>query len=70
LFSKKDKYFGNARTIRNIAGEAIKNQNLRMASIPTAQRTKEMLDILTIDDVKEFTIEEINTGKTLGFRFN
>ncbi len=70
LFSKKDKFFGNARTVRNIIGEAIKNQNLRMASIPSSQRTKDMLDILTLDDVKEFIIEEIQTGKTLGFKFN
>jgi SpoVK/Ycf46/Vps4 family AAA+-type ATPase len=70
LFSKKDKYFGNARTVRNVVGEAIKNQNLRMASMPSAHRTKEMLDILTLDDVKEFTLEETQTGKKLGFKLN
>lgn len=68
LVAKKDKFFGNARTVRQIVGECVMKQNLRMASIPSSERKPEDLTTLTLEDVKHFTID--SSGRTtLGFRF-
>ncbi|HHG85694.1 MAG TPA: AAA family ATPase, partial [Bacteroidetes bacterium] len=50
----KDKFFGNARTVRKVVEEAVKNQHLRLASMPADQRTEEILHVLSLDDVREF----------------
>lgn len=67
LYKKRDKYYGNARTIRKIVDEAVKNQNLRMALMSPEKRTSEMLSILTRDDVKEVIIEDIKQTSGIGF---
>lgn len=54
LHEHKDKYFGNARTVRKVIEEAVKNQHLRLARMDPEARTPEMLTILAYDDVKEF----------------
>lgn len=69
LVSKKDKFFGNARTVRQVIGECVMKQNLRMASIPSSERKTEDLTILTLEDVKHFVIGEVHEKHTLGFRF-
>ena len=69
LVARKDKFFGNARTIRQIVGECVMKQNLRMASIPSNERKAEDLTILTLDDVKHFTVDGSQGRTTLGFRF-
>ena len=69
LVSKKDKFFGNARTVRQTIGECVMKQNLRMASIPSNERKPEDLVILTVDDVKHLVVGEIHEKATLGFRF-
>jgi hypothetical protein len=58
LFENRDENFGNARTVRHIAAECVKNQNLRLAVMPKEQRTDEMLKTIILDDVKEFDINE------------
>lgn len=58
LFDNRDENFGNARTVRSIAAECIKNQNLRLAIIPKEERTTEMLNTIILNDVKEFDINE------------
>ena len=35
LYERRDRYFGNARTVRAIVNEAIKQQNLRLAQVVT-----------------------------------
>ena len=35
LYRRRDKYFGNARTVRKIVHESIKNQALRLANLDT-----------------------------------
>jgi AAA+ superfamily predicted ATPase len=68
LHNKRDKHFGNARTVRQVVGETIKNQHLRLASLKKEERTKEVMDTVILDDVKEFEIKDTNTGnKPLGF---
>ncbi len=72
LLQGKDKYFGNARTIRKLVAEAVKNQNLRMASMPPEMRTKVKMETLTIDDVSEFEVkgqQDSRKGR-IGFRIS
>ena len=66
LYSGRDKYFGNAREIRKSLGEAVKNQNLRLAEMPKDKRTKEMICTLTLDDVKELNTV-LKEEKRMGF---
>lgn len=68
LVARKDKFFGNARTVRQIVGECVMKQNLRMASIPASERKPEDLTTLTLEDVKHFTIDG-GGRSTLGFRY-
>ena len=70
LHSSKDKYFGNARTVRNVIAESVKNQHLRMAEIPAKSRTKANIETLEFSDVAEFKPGEENKSiKSIGFRF-
>jgi SpoVK/Ycf46/Vps4 family AAA+-type ATPase len=66
LYDSRDKFFGNGRTVRNMVNQAVRNQHLRLAAIPSAERTPEMLLTLTLDDVKEFAIKEDKGG--VGFK--
>lgn len=68
LVDRKDKFFGNARTVRQIVGECVMKQNLRMASIPASERKPEDLTTLTLEDVKHFTTEGAGRS-SLGFRY-
>jgi SpoVK/Ycf46/Vps4 family AAA+-type ATPase len=68
LYQNRDKYFGNARTVRQTIGEAVKNQHLRMASLPASERTASVLSTLTMEDVSEFVVKEGSRGG-LGFRY-
>jgi SpoVK/Ycf46/Vps4 family AAA+-type ATPase len=69
LYETRDKFFGNARTVRQVIGESVKNQHLRMASLPADQRSKEALGLLTLEDVSEFVIKEEKSRASLGFRY-
>jgi len=55
LHSQKNKFFGNARAVRKVVIESIKNQHLRLALLPSAERTPQMLQELNVEDVREFT---------------
>ncbi|HEY4797693.1 MAG TPA: AAA family ATPase [Bacteroidia bacterium] len=70
IHESRDKNFGNARAVRQICEESVKNQNLRLASMKKEDRTKEMLEALILEDVKEFEIRETDPGRgKLGFKF-
>jgi SpoVK/Ycf46/Vps4 family AAA+-type ATPase len=65
----RDKHFGNARTVRQVIEEAVKNQHLRLAEMPSSERTPIHLATLTIADVKEFEIDnQRKAGGSLGFK--
>lgn len=69
LHSYRDRYFGNARTVRTIIDQAIKNQNLRLAALSKEQRINHQL--LTIQDVNEFqstTDQFVFNKNRIGFR--
>jgi SpoVK/Ycf46/Vps4 family AAA+-type ATPase len=71
LFVNKDRYFGNARTVRNIAEDSIRNQQLRMAGMESGKRTKEMIETLTVDDLKEFQITDGKpSDSSIGFKLS
>lgn len=71
MYHKRDKYFGNARDVRKIIFEIIKNQNLRLASLPQQLRKKNQHltilpdDLSTLSNIRE---AEITDKKTIGFR--
>jgi len=70
IHSQKDQYFGNARTVRKIVEEVIKNQHLRLAKLEPSERTKDMIGELTLADVLEFVPlkSEAENKKTIGFK--
>lgn len=68
LFQRRDKYFGNARSVRKVVEQSIRNQHLRMASLAKRSRTKKAMATITFDDVKSFEISEPQ-NKRLGFRY-
>jgi len=68
VYEYRDKHFGNAREIRKLIIEAVQNQNLRLASLAKDQRSKEMLETMTVDDLKEFKIQE-GRRSSLGFKY-
>jgi len=71
LYEFRDKYFGNARSVRNIVTEVIKNQNLRLAALAKSKRTKAAIQTITLDDVKTFKLDKddfVFNKKTIGFR--
>jgi SpoVK/Ycf46/Vps4 family AAA+-type ATPase len=68
LYESRDKFFGNARTVRQLVGDVVMKQNLRLASIPSSNRNKADLGVLSFDDVKHLELK--NEGKgALGFKF-
>jgi hypothetical protein len=70
LYSTRDKFFGNARSVRKLIKDAIKEQNLRMASLASSERTADKLGTLTMEDLKDFKIDEKANaqGSRIGFR--
>ncbi|WP_235296029.1 AAA family ATPase [Portibacter marinus] len=54
----RDKFFGNARDVRNIVLEIIKNQNLRLSSLKLEDRPKNGGAQIVYDDVYVLNLEE------------
>lgn len=69
LHQNKNKFFGNARSVRKIVEKAFRNQELRMANLANAKRTRIAMETLTLDDVQEFDVDKIDMGgrKKIGF---
>lgn len=69
LYNNRDKHFGNARTVRQVIGECIKNQNLRLCDLASSDRTAQHLETLILSDVIEFEIDsKRSSGGNLGFK--
>ncbi len=69
LYDYRDKYFGNARSIRQIIQDVIKNQNLRLAK--SGSDVKNQSNLITYEDVKDFVREKNLLGfqrQSIGFR--
>ncbi len=69
LYENRDKFFGNARTVRQVVGDIVMKQNLRLASIPSTERKAEDLTQLVFDDVKHLVTDTQNNRQNLGFKF-
>ncbi len=70
LYQNRSKFFGNARSIRKMVEKSFRNQELRMANLEKAKRTKKIMATLVLDDVLEFDASkiEISKRKSVGFR--
>jgi len=69
LYQSRDKNFGNARVIRKLVQDIVHHQNIRLASLPKEERTKDMLDTITIDDLQHLNKEDETKRKGLGFKY-
>lgn len=68
LFETRDQHFGNARTVRQVVAEAVRNQHLRLASMAREDRTPALMETVNIDDVREFEIKPVVSGsRPIGF---
>ncbi len=71
IYEYRDKYFGNARTVRNIVLEAIKNQNLRLAALEESDRATKDPNMITMEDVVSFKMNQedlVFSKKSIGFK--
>lgn len=66
--ANKDRFFGNARFVRKIIDESVKNIYIRLSDLPQDQRTDDMMHLLTLKDVEEFTpSKDILKKRKIGF---
>lgn len=70
MHEKRDAFFGNARSVRQVVKEAVKNQHLRMAALPHAERTAESMATLDYEDVAKFDLATLGQkgNESIGFR--
>jgi hypothetical protein len=54
LHATRNQFFGNARAVRKVVEKTIKNQHLRLATLPAEKRSPRALKAIKIDDVQEF----------------
>lgn len=52
LYDRRDPYFGNARTVRTLITEVVRQQNLRLAHLAPSDRTPDQLTALTTQDIQ------------------
>ena len=71
LYRTRDKYFGNARTVRKLILELVKHQNLRFSKLPAEKRTKQNESLITHEDIKKLDIHtEDKAFQKRGIGFN
>lgn len=69
LSAESDKYFGNARTVRKLVERAMKNQHLRLARIDEANRSRHMIQSITLRDIRGFDQSDVmDVTESIGFR--
>jgi hypothetical protein len=68
LSEHRSQGFGNAREVRKIVNEVLKNQKLRLADIPKNERDDEMKKLITVPDVSEFMEVEVKYSKQIGYK--
>ena len=70
LYAGRNKFFGNARSIRKMVEKAYRNHELRMADLPKNKRTKAIMKSLILNDVMEFKAGGAEKGRSgIGFKF-
>jgi SpoVK/Ycf46/Vps4 family AAA+-type ATPase len=71
LHEYRDKYFGNARTVRGVVTEAVKCQSLRLSEMPQEARTPDAAGILALEDLEQFKLDKSSFSfgrSSIGFR--
>ncbi len=70
LYQNRNKFFGNARSIRKLVEKSYRNQELRMANLEKAKRTKKIMATLVLEDVLEFDSSKVEILKRarVGFK--
>lgn len=71
LHNFRDKYFGNARAVRQIITDAIKHQHLRLAALSEDDRLHTSIYMLTLEDVEPCTTDKNGftiDKKSIGFK--
>ena len=70
LYRTRDKFFGNARTVRKVVQEVIKNQNLRLAKAAEKGANSRMNTKITYEDVLELQmLKESDAYKSVGIGY-
>lgn len=70
LVQYRDKYFGNARAVRALVDEIIKNQNLRSSRLSEEERKQSGNNAITAEDIRAISLdpkEDVFTKKRIGF---
>ncbi len=67
-YENRDKFFGNARFVRQTADAIVTKQHLRMAAMPRDQRTHEAMQQVALEDVAHLQEVEKNVRPTIGFK--
>jgi SpoVK/Ycf46/Vps4 family AAA+-type ATPase len=57
LYEFRDKYFGNARTVRAVVEEAIKSQNLRLAGLKPEEFKETSVHLLELEDLESLKMD-------------
>ncbi len=64
----RDKFFGNARFVRQTVEAVVTKQNLRMAAMPREQRSQEVMQQVLLEDVAQLQEIEKNKRPVIGFK--
>lgn len=71
LYDYRDRYFGNARAVRQSIKDLVKQHTLRLSLISAENRTPEVLGTVTLLDVQSLKMdknaERLDTNKSIGF---
>lgn len=69
LSKSRNKYFGNARTMRKLVVDITHKQNLRMASLTASQRSPEIIRTIILEDINKFSVTpESEQRSSIGFK--
>jgi len=68
LFKNRNRFFGNARSMRKVVEKSIRNQELRMADLTKTKRTKALMSTIILEDVAEFIPQKNINTPSLGFK--
>jgi SpoVK/Ycf46/Vps4 family AAA+-type ATPase len=69
-FDCRDEHFGNARFVRKIVQQTIRDHNLRLADVPSLERSLEMIETITLEDLRNLpdpTTAGGTSRKIIGF---
>ncbi|MGB4937814.1 MAG: AAA family ATPase [Ferruginibacter sp.] len=67
-YENRDKFFGNARFVRQAVDAIVVKQNLRMAAMAREQRTREAMQQVSLEDVAQLQEIEKNKRTAIGFK--